>query len=64
MPSVLVLLFFNVLAKCYHSGILLFFIVKASITVTIALAVDANNAVKNIPFSSHMGVRINRSPRI
>ena len=37
-----------------------FFIVKAKIIVTIALAVHEKNALSHTPFSRHMGVRIKR----
>ena len=38
------------------------FIVKAKTIVTIALAVEAKNAVRNTPFSCHVGVRTKRNP--
>ena len=38
------------------------FIVNTKIIVTIILAVDEKNAVKNTPFSSQIGVKINRNP--
>ena len=41
-------------------NILFFFIVKAKIIVTTALAVDEKNALNHTPFSFHMGVRINK----
>ena len=41
----------------------LLLIVKAKITVTIALAADANNAVKNTPFSPHTGVNITKNDK-
>lgn len=39
-----------------------FFIVKAKIIVTMALAVHEKNALSHTPFSCHMGVRINKNP--
>ncbi len=39
-----------------------FFIVRAKIIVTIALAVEAKSGVSHIPFSSQNGVRIKRNP--
>ena len=41
---------------------LFFFIVKAKIIVTIALAVLEKNALSHTPSSCHMGVRIKRKP--
>ena len=39
-----------------------FFIVKAKIIVTIALAVHEKNALSHTPLSCHIGVRIKRKP--
>ena len=39
-----------------------FFIFKAKIIVTMALAVHEKNALSHTPFSFHIGVRINKKP--
>ena len=39
-----------------------FFIVKAKIIVTTALAVHEKNALSHTPLSCHIGVRMNRNP--
>ena len=39
-----------------------FFIVKAKIIVTIALAVHEKNSLSHTPLSCHIGVRMNRNP--
>lgn len=43
-------------------SVLFFFIVKAKIIVTTALAVHEKNALSHTPSSCHIGVRINKKP--